>query len=98
MYWLFLLLALGSILLAISTTQMWLLLLSLFASLVFLFLWIKGLYVARVGSVVNQTARALHPAELQALRAQYQPPQPAGDAAATSAPSLPANNTESPQP
>jgi len=70
MYWLFLLLALGAFVLAISTTQMWLLVLSLFASLLFAVLWIKGLFAARVGGVVGDAPRPLHPAELQALRDQ----------------------------
>ncbi|WP_449468319.1 hypothetical protein [Stenotrophomonas humi] len=70
MYWLFLLLALGAFVLAISTTQMWLLVLSLFASLLFAVLWVKGLFAARVGGVVGDAPRPLHPAELQALRDQ----------------------------
>jgi hypothetical protein len=71
MYWLFLLLALGAFVLAISATQTWLLLLSLLASLVFAFLWVKGLYVARVGGALTDAPRALHPAEMQALREQF---------------------------
>ncbi|MGH8053607.1 MAG: hypothetical protein ACREP4_06780 [Stenotrophomonas sp.] len=70
MYWLFLLLALGAFVLAISTTQMWLLVLSLFASLLFTVLWVKGLFAARVGGVVSDAPRPLHAAELQALRDQ----------------------------
>lgn len=71
MYWLFLLLALGAFLLAISTTQAWLLALALLAALVFMLLWVRGLYIARIGGVISDTPRALHPAELQALREKY---------------------------
>lgn len=83
MYWLFLLLALGAFVLAISTTQMWLLVLSLFASLLFAVLWVKGLFAARVSGVVSDAPRPLHPAELQALRDQLRSqnaPQPAQEA------------------
>ena len=71
MYWLFLLLALGAFLLAISTTQAWLHALALLAALVFMLLWVRGLYIARVGGVISDTPRTLHPAELQALREKY---------------------------
>lgn len=73
MYWLFLLLALGAFVVAISATQTWLLLLSLLAALGFALLWVKGLYAARIGGVIGDTPRALHPAELQALREQLRP-------------------------
>lgn len=71
MYWLFLLLALGAFMLALSTTQAWLLALAMLAALVFMLLWARGLYIARIGGVVSGTARILHPAELQALREKY---------------------------
>lgn len=87
MYWLFLLLALGGFMLALSTTKMWLLVLSLVASLVFLLLWVKGLYAARISGVISDSPRALHPAELQALRDQFKP-KGAEDAAPTPAPAV----------
>ena len=88
MYWLFLLLALGAFLLAFSTTHSWLLVLALLAALVFLLLWVKGLYVARFGGV-SSVPRPLHAAELQALRAQLQPKaDPAAAAAAAIAPTV----------
>jgi hypothetical protein len=101
MYWLFLLLAIGAFILAISTTQMWLLVLALVASLVFALLWVKGLYVARMGSVVADTPRALHPAELQALREQLrgQANAPvASSAAPASETEVPAQPRDSSQP
>ncbi len=105
MYWLFLLLSLGAFILAISTTQEWMLVLSLVASLVFALLWVKGLYVARVGTVVADPPRALHPAELQALRDQLrersaaQSDTPAATpAAAAAATDRPPQAGDSPQP
>lgn len=103
MYWLFLMLALGAFLLAFSTTHSWLLVLALLAALVFLLLWVKGLYVARFGGVTS-VPRPLHAAELQALRAQLQPKaDPAAAAPVASAASIPANpaaagDRELPQP
>ncbi|WP_241772643.1 hypothetical protein [Stenotrophomonas pictorum] len=98
MYWLFLLLALGAFVLAISATQTWLLLLSLLASLVFALLWVKGLYAARIGGALTDAPRALHPAELQALREQFR----VDAAAPTVAPPPPVQpatpDRESPQP
>ncbi|MGV8960078.1 MAG: hypothetical protein ACOH1V_06790 [Stenotrophomonas sp.] len=69
MYWLFLLLAIGAFMLAISTPQLWLLVIALLAALVFFLLWIKGLYVSKFGQVAD-APRALHPVELQRLREQ----------------------------
>lgn len=103
MYWLFLLLALGAFLLAFSTTHSWLLVLALFAALVFLLLWAKGLYVDRFGGV-SSVPRPLHAAELQALRAQLQPKAdpttapPAAVAQAPAEPSATAGDRELPQP
>ncbi|WP_228114257.1 hypothetical protein [Stenotrophomonas sp. MYb238] len=91
MYWLFLLLALGAFVLAITTTQTWLLLLSLLAALLLFLLWMKGLYAARFGGTASQTPRALHPAELQALREQLGPGR-----TATVAPSSPASEEHPP--
>ena len=78
MYWLFLLLALGAFTVSLTTTHAGLLLLSLLAALALFLLWIRGLYVARFAGSSRQAPRALHPAELQALRNQLRPPvQPA---------------------
>lgn len=73
MYWLFLLLAIGAFMLALSTPQMWLLVLALLVTLIFFLLWIKGLYVAKFDSVLPEPRKALHPAELQNLREQLKP-------------------------
>ena len=101
MYWLFLLLALGAFLLAFSTTHSWLLVLALLAALVFLLLWVKGLYVARFGGVSSEP-RPLHAAELQALRAQLEPkaaPATTPVTPAVQAPPAPsAGDRELPQP
>ncbi len=86
MYWLFLLLALGAFTLAITTTHTGLLLLSLLAALLFFLLWMKGLYAARFAGTAHQTPRALHPAELQALRDQLRPGMPPAASPSPSAP------------
>ncbi|MEA5666217.1 hypothetical protein VA603_01515 [Stenotrophomonas sp. MH1] len=86
MYWLFLLLALAAFVFALSTTNMALLVLSLVAALVFMLLWVKGLYAAKFDGVVNDVPRPLHAAELQALREQLRPAATA-DAATTTSPS-----------
>ncbi|MCL7714861.1 hypothetical protein [Stenotrophomonas mori] len=70
MHWLFLALALGALVLAVTTTQAWLLLCSLLAAVALLLLWLKGLYAARVGGRLQAPPPALHPAEQDALRAQ----------------------------
>lgn len=85
MYWLFLLLALGAFVLALLTTQTWVLALALLAALLFLLLWIKGLYSARFGAVNTQAPRPLHPDELQAMRRQLQQ----ADATAPASPAPP---------
>ncbi|WP_225765557.1 hypothetical protein [Stenotrophomonas sp. Marseille-Q4652] len=76
MYWLFLLLAIAAFVFALSATKVSLLLLALFVSLVFFLMWVRGLYVARFGSVVNDGPRVLHPAELQRMREQLRPAAP----------------------
>ncbi len=84
MYWLFLVLALGAFLVTISTTQTWLLVLSALATLLLLVLWVKGLYVNRIGNV-SEAPRPLHPAELQALREQFRAQQAASAGSAVEA-------------
>ncbi len=91
MYWLFLLLALGAFILAITTTHPWLLFLSLLAALLFFLVWIKGLYAARFSGTASQAPRALHPDELQALREQLRP-----GASPAVPPSSPANEEHPP--
>jgi hypothetical protein len=99
MYWLFLVLALAALLLAISTTQMWLLVLSALAALLFLLLWVKGLYVARMGNI-SDAPRPLHAAEMQALREQYRKRDvvlgSAESATGNAAPTVPATTETAP--
>ncbi len=85
MYWLFLLFALAAFLFALSTTHTGLLVTALIAALVFALLWVKGLYAARFGGVVNDVPRPLHAAELQALREQLRPGAASGPAPAAPA-------------
>ncbi|MCD7098503.1 hypothetical protein [Stenotrophomonas sp. MMGLT7] len=68
MHWLFLLLAVGALILAFSTPHMSLLVLSLLAALVLLLLWIRGWYLQRVGDSQGDAATMVDPAELRRLR------------------------------
>lgn len=68
MHWLFLLLALGALVLAFSTPHMWLLVLSLLAALVLLLAWVRGWYAARIGEVQRDVGTLIDPAELRRLR------------------------------
>lgn len=99
MYWLFLLFALAAFLFALSTTHTGLLVLSLIVALVFTLLWIKGLYAAKFGGVVNDVPRPLHAAELQALREQLRPAATTAAASpATAEPAAPSPAPVAPQP
>ncbi|MEE7566854.1 hypothetical protein HH297_10675, partial [Xanthomonas sp. Kuri4-3] len=51
MHWLFLLMALGALVLAFTTPHMWLLVVALLAALVLLLAWVRGGYVRRIGDV-----------------------------------------------
>lgn len=80
MYWLFLLLALGCFGLAMKTLHMGLMLLSLLGTLVFLLVWVRGLYLARFGNLQRDISSVIDPAELRRLREQAQArQQPAQD-------------------
>lgn len=68
MHWLFLLLALGALILAFSTPHMWLLVLALLAALALLLAWVRGWYVARIGDVQRDLGTMVDPAELRRLR------------------------------
>ena len=70
MIWLFLLLALAAMVMAMKTTSMLLMVLSLLAALVFLVLWAYGWYASRVGSVSRDASLILDPDELRRLREQ----------------------------
>jgi hypothetical protein len=68
MHWLYLLLACGALLLAITTTHGWLLLLSLLAALALFAAWIRGWYLDRVGGAQQDEMAMIDPAELRRLR------------------------------
>lgn len=72
MHWLFLLLALGCFALALNTPHQGLMLLSLLGTLVFLLVWVRGLYVARFGNLQRDISSVIDPAELRRLREQAQ--------------------------
>ena len=68
MHWLYLLLALGALLLAITTVHSWLLLLSLLAALVLFVAWARGLYLDRAGGTGGDETAMIDPLELRRLR------------------------------
>ncbi len=70
MVWLFLLLALVAMVVAMKTTSMLLMVVCLLAALVFLVLWAYGWYASRVGSVSRDASLMLDPDELRRLREQ----------------------------
>ncbi|MGV6492561.1 hypothetical protein ACTUVK_002604 [Stenotrophomonas rhizophila] len=72
MHWLFLLLALGCFGLALKTPQWGLMLLALLVALVFLLIWVRGMYVARFGTLQRDISSVIDPAELRRLREQAQ--------------------------
>ena len=68
MHWLFLLLALGAMAVALKTSSMVLMVLCLLASLGLLLAWIMGWYAARVGSNSRDESHMIDPVELRRLR------------------------------
>jgi len=68
MHWLFLLLALGALAVALKTSSMVLMVLCLLASLGLLLAWIMGWYAARVGSNSRDESHMIDPVELRRLR------------------------------
>lgn len=70
MHWLYLLLALAALVLAIKTTSTSLMVVSLLASLVLLLLWLAGLYSARMAGRSRDPTAMIDPAELRRLREQ----------------------------
>jgi len=67
MHWLFLLLALGALILAFSTPHLWLLMTSLLAALLLMAVWARGWYLARMGEA-DSGAQIVDPVELHRLR------------------------------
>ncbi|MCP3042588.1 hypothetical protein [Xanthomonas euvesicatoria] len=68
MHWLFLLMALGALVLAFSTPHVWLLVVSLLVALVLLLLWTRGWFASRMGDSQRDTSSMIDPAELRRLR------------------------------
>ncbi|WP_349656482.1 hypothetical protein [Xanthomonas sp. 10-10] len=68
MHWLFLLMALGALVLAFSTPHVWLLVVSLLVALVLLLLWTRGWFAARMDDTQRDTSSMIDPAELRRLR------------------------------
>ncbi|GEM_PF-534334 len=67
MHWLFLILALGALVLGFSTPHMWLLVTSLLAALVLLLAWARGWYVSHMGEA-EVAGHIVDPVELHRLR------------------------------
>ena len=70
MPWLFLLLALGAVVIAFTTTSVPLAAIALLLSLVFVVIGVMGLLAQRVGSQSRSEAMMVDPAELRRLREQ----------------------------
>lgn len=68
MHWLFLLLALGALAVALKTSSMALMLLCLLASLGLFVAWIMGWYAVRAGSNARDESHMIDPVELRRLR------------------------------
>ncbi|WP_372017190.1 hypothetical protein [Pseudoxanthomonas sp. 10H] len=68
MHWLYLLLAFGALLMAITTVHTWLLLLSLVAALALFVAWIRGWYLDRAGEASRDETAMIDPIELRRLR------------------------------
>ena len=70
MHWLYLLLALVAMAVAIKTSSTGLMLLCLLAALVLIVLWLAGLYSARMAGRSRDPSAMIDPAELRRLREQ----------------------------
>lgn len=70
MHWLYLLLALTALVVAMKAASSGLMLLGLLASLVFIVLWLVGLYSARMAGRSRDPSAMIDPAELRRLREQ----------------------------
>jgi len=70
MHWLYLLLALGALWLAMTTPYGWLLFLALLASLALFVAWMRGWYLDRIGGQQRDESAMIDPLELRRLREQ----------------------------
>ncbi|MEC3887559.1 hypothetical protein [Xanthomonas campestris] len=68
MHWLFLLMALGALVLAFSTPHVWLLVVSLLVALLLLLLWTRGWFASRMDDTQRDSSSMIDPAELRRLR------------------------------
>lgn len=68
MHWLFLLLALGVLAIALKTSSLLLMAICLLASLGLFIAWIMGWYAARVGDTRRDESQMIDPLELRRLR------------------------------
>ncbi len=68
MHWLFLLLAIGALAVALKTSSMALMVICLLASLGLMLAWVMGWYAARVGSTSRDESHMIDPVELRRLR------------------------------
>lgn len=86
MPWLFLLLALGALVLAFSTTSVPLAAVALLLALVFIVVGVLGLLAQRVGNQSRSEAMMVDPAELRRLREQADARRAAAAAPADASP------------
>ena len=70
MYWLYLLLAIAALLLALKTTSSGVMVLCMLVALALLVLWLAGLYSARMAGRSRDPSTMIDPAELRRLREQ----------------------------
>lgn len=89
MPWLFLLFALGALVLAFSTTSVPLAAIALLVALVFIVMGVLGLLAQRVGSQSRSEAMMVDPAELRRLREQAEARRGAADVASPPGPTPP---------
>lgn len=68
MHWLFLLMALASMVIAMRTTSMALMVILMLASLALFIAWIVGWYGRRIGDSSRDQSTMIDPAELRRLR------------------------------
>ncbi len=88
MYWLYLLFALGALVMSMQTTSALWLSACLLAALGFFIAWMMGLYAARIGSRQRDESQMIDPAELRRLRELAEARKQAGQASSAEPPSL----------
>ena len=70
MHWLYLLLSLGALWLAMKAASFWLLFLALLAALALFLAWMRGWYLDRIGGQQRDESAIIDPLELRRLREQ----------------------------